>query len=156
MQCGGSEFCPWPREAGHRSCCHKCRKTRGMYHAPYCISRNQNTRSQDAEPGSRDRGEASRILADAASVESRDADAASVDNRNVDAASVETREPANAEASAATGGRCVVCFVSAATHAFVPCGHRCVCEECASIVVFQAYCPICRSWVQSSLRIYLS
>ena len=75
-----------------------------MYHAPYCISRNQNTRSQDAEPGSRDRGEASRILADAASV----------DNRNVDAASVETREPANAEASAATGGRCVVCFVSAA------------------------------------------
>ena len=154
MQCGGNRFCAWPRAAGRKSCCHKCRETSGRKHAFYCIARSQNTRSQDVDSRNRDYSLASRIPANVASVENRDVDVVSVDNGNADAMVLEIDDQANVRAPAATSHKCIICYVSDTTHAFVPCGHRCVCKECASIVVFQAQCPICRSWVQSSLRIY--
>mmetsp|Transcript_42466 Transcript_42466/g.76082 ORF Transcript_42466/g.76082 Transcript_42466/m.76082 type:complete len:228 (+) Transcript_42466:2-685(+) len=51
---------------------------------------------------------------------------------------------------------CVVCLDATQTHAFVPCGHRCVCAECANKVFNQvsATCPICRTAVDQLLRIF--
>ena len=48
---------------------------------------------------------------------------------------------------------CVVCMDAAATHALVPCGHKCVCESCASRL---STCPTCRTPVQAHLRIFNS
>ena len=43
------------------------------------------------------------------------------------------------------GHRCVVCLASERSHAFVPCGHRCVCHLCGvSVVHSERQCPICR------------
>ena len=42
---------------------------------------------------------------------------------------------------------CLVCMAAAATHAFVPCGHQCVCSTCADRVTGSegdGRCPYCR------------
>lgn len=54
------------------------------------------------------------------------------------------------------GDLCVVCLSSTKTHAFLPCGHRCVCAECGSAVADQASaaCPICRILVDHVLQIF--
>ena len=40
---------------------------------------------------------------------------------------------------------CCVCMEARKTHAFVPCGHRCVCEGCADcIMAASKECPVCR------------
>lgn len=51
---------------------------------------------------------------------------------------------------------CVVCLAASKTHAFVPCGHRCVCADCGGAVVEQAAatCPICRAVVEHVLQIF--
>lgn len=51
---------------------------------------------------------------------------------------------------------CVICMSSSKTHAFVPCGHRCVCADCGHAVVEQSLptCPICRSEVERVLQIF--
>eukprot|EP00401_Gymnodinium_catenatum_P025376 CAMPEP_0117546852 /NCGR_PEP_ID=MMETSP0784-20121206/46820_1 /TAXON_ID=39447 /ORGANISM="" /LENGTH=789 /DNA_ID=CAMNT_0005343735 /DNA_START=18 /DNA_END=2387 /DNA_ORIENTATION=- len=53
---------------------------------------------------------------------------------------------------------CVICLSAPKSHAFVPCGHRCVCTSCAADVLGQgsgsATCPICRAIVQNVLQIY--
>lgn len=36
---------------------------------------------------------------------------------------------------------CIVCFEQPKTHAAMPCGHQCVCEQCAAVL---AECPYCR------------
>ena len=46
---------------------------------------------------------------------------------------------------------CVVCLDQKAVMAFMPCGHRCVCEGCAPAL---SECPMCRSPKQSVVRIY--
>lgn len=66
---------------------------------------------------------------------------------------------AGAPSSGGSGGSepvCVVCLAAPKTHAFVPCGHRCVCEDCGSAVVGQdsANCPICRTAVEQLLQIF--
>ena len=48
--------------------------------------------------------------------------------------------------------KCVICIDSERTHAFVPCGHRCVCDLCSRVV--PATCPLCRKPVKSRMRIY--
>lgn len=51
--------------------------------------------------------------------------------------------------------RCVVCLDAAPTHAVVPCGHQCLCGECAEQIMYNAgRCPICRTTAIISLRIY--
>ena len=52
---------------------------------------------------------------------------------------------------------CVVCMDKTRTHSFVPCGHRCVCAECAALVMraAQPLCPNCRTPASSSLQMFL-
>jgi len=47
--------------------------------------------------------------------------------------------------------QCVVCLDAPASHALLPCGHRCVCAGCAETM---STCPICRGGVQGSVRIF--
>lgn len=53
-------------------------------------------------------------------------------------------------------GLCVVCLSSERSHAFVPCGHRCVCKECSLSVMKKSSptCPLCRSDAVSTLHIF--
>jgi len=52
---------------------------------------------------------------------------------------------------------CVICFDDIATHAMVPCGHLALCSGCAAGM--QATdksnrCPMCKSNIQSFMRIW--
>ena len=49
---------------------------------------------------------------------------------------------------------CIVCMDNIATHAFMPCGHLCVCTVCSNIEYNNA-CPICRSKYISICKIYI-
>eukprot|EP00802_Teleaulax_amphioxeia_P012620 Tamp_12663.p1 GENE.Tamp_12663~~Tamp_12663.p1 ORF type:complete len:440 (+),score=20.52 Tamp_12663:266-1585(+) len=64
-----------------------------------------------------------------------------------------------AEASAAAAAQgvgdsrdCVVCLAQPSSMAFLPCGHRCTCEECAPTLEM---CPLCRTTVKQCARIYV-
>ena len=60
-----------------------------------------------------------------------------------------------AGSSVATALTCVVCFHGASEHAIVPCGHKCLCAECASKFKGpNALCPVCRGPVQQTLKIF--
>ena len=50
-----------------------------------------------------------------------------------------------------------VCMDAPASFAFIPCGHRCVCEKCRDSVcaLFDSRCPRCRESFSSTLRIYV-
>ena len=52
---------------------------------------------------------------------------------------------------------CVVCLGSPSTCAFVPCGHQCVCEDCARAVSASAIraCPMCRGDIERFVRVFL-
>ena len=45
--------------------------------------------------------------------------------------------------NAADNSTCVLCGVKQASHAFVPCGHQCVCADCSTEDWLED-CPICR------------
>ena len=48
---------------------------------------------------------------------------------------------------------CVICLGERPTHAFVPCGHRCICSECSKIGLQAGgirTCAVCRAEVESS------
>lgn len=69
-------------------------------------------------------------------------------------------EKATAEAAAATArvAACVVCMDSPRTTVLLPCGHKCVCEACASGIVKgvvapapQGTCPICRTKITGTV-----
>ncbi len=51
---------------------------------------------------------------------------------------------------------CSVCLAAKKTHAFDPCGHRCVCGECARQILASAdpKCPICRTETSRTIRIF--
>ena len=48
---------------------------------------------------------------------------------------------------------CVVCLSSKRTHAFVPCGHMCVCNKCADSIK-NRMCPICRMVSKQIIKIF--
>ena len=48
---------------------------------------------------------------------------------------------------------CTICMNAASTHAFVPCGHRSLCQKCSETVRFDK-CPICREPFEKLLRVY--
>lgn len=53
-------------------------------------------------------------------------------------------------------GSCIVCGDEAKTIAFIPCGHLCCCEECASKVMRRApKCPVCRGTAMDTVQIFL-
>merc|ERR1712137_343909 len=51
---------------------------------------------------------------------------------------------------------CVICLTNVKTHAFVPCGHRCVCQECGDAMFRRppVLCPVCRGPTQCVLQIF--
>lgn len=52
---------------------------------------------------------------------------------------------------------CVVCLTKPKTHAFVPCGHRCVCASCGPNLCREtgASCPVCRAPAQQLLHVFV-
>ena len=48
---------------------------------------------------------------------------------------------------------CVVCITQLRSHIIIPCGHMCLCQECAPLV--QHTCPMCREPVNSTVRVYM-
>jgi len=55
------------------------------------------------------------------------------------------------ESLGAAKTECVVCLSAEPVMALMPCGHRCACAECASLL---SLCPICRCTVQEAKRIF--
>ena len=50
---------------------------------------------------------------------------------------------------------CDVCFDAEKTHVFVPCGHQCTCEACAThIMADTALCPVCREKAVHVMRVF--
>ena len=53
-------------------------------------------------------------------------------------------------------GECCICLDRGKSHAFLPCGHLCVCMDCASFVTaMRGSCPICRRDVQVGVHIFV-
>ncbi len=54
------------------------------------------------------------------------------------------------------GAPCCVCLRARRDHAFLPCGHRCVCGPCGRMVSRREgpRCPMCRARIQSVQQIY--
>merc|ERR1712129_120349 len=46
---------------------------------------------------------------------------------------------------------CVICLDKMRTHCCVPCGHKCLCDECEGI---DGKCPICQTKYYSLIRVY--
>ena len=72
---------------------------------------------------------------------------------------VEAAPESRTSESADAGTSCVVCLSEAPTHAFVPCGHRCVCGDCEGLFASggrRAACPLCRKEVRACIKIFLS
>ena len=51
---------------------------------------------------------------------------------------------------------CVGCMDERKQHAMVPCMHMCVCESCAQrlLEVQTPHCPVCRTPVESTTRVF--
>ena len=50
---------------------------------------------------------------------------------------------------------CIICMEAERTHLFVPCGHRCVCEACAALVMSEnSECPMCRVPAIHIVKVY--
>ena len=50
---------------------------------------------------------------------------------------------------------CIVCEDSPQTHAFVPCGHYCVCKKCGDMTMKQSRaCPLCRGPAVMLMQVY--
>ena len=51
--------------------------------------------------------------------------------------------------------QCIICREATSTHAFVPCGHRCVCKDCTlTLEGSMNQCPICRESYENVIQIY--
>jgi len=52
---------------------------------------------------------------------------------------------------------CIVCMDAAPTHAFIPCGHRCVCLACSETIMSTSprRCPVCRADATMAVLIYV-
>ena len=48
---------------------------------------------------------------------------------------------------------CINCFTSTKSHAAVPCGHQCVCGDCAAHLT---QCPVCRSPAQMWMHVRIA
>ena len=58
---------------------------------------------------------------------------------------------------ALNAGSCIVCMDAPATHAIMPCGHLCLCNDCAKKLLDAGDdCPICRAKIESTQQIYLA
>ena len=48
---------------------------------------------------------------------------------------------------------CVICLTQLRTHAFTPCGHKCVCKDCADKITDKK-CPICRVKSSAVIKVF--
>jgi hypothetical protein len=54
-------------------------------------------------------------------------------------------------------GTCIACMTRPSTHAFVPCGHFCMCEGCSSKSMdMGAHCPMCREPVHLVMKVFFT
>ena len=49
---------------------------------------------------------------------------------------------------------CVICLDQKRTMCLVPCGHLILCEACCTPSIY--HCPVCRRYVESSMKVYLA
>jgi hypothetical protein len=49
---------------------------------------------------------------------------------------------------------CVVCLDEVATHACVPCGHKCLCADDAAVIAPHNKCPLCRAHLTNLIRVF--
>lgn len=82
-----------------------------------------------------------------------------VEESSNDNSSGSARSVKNEEKAVGESGLCDICFDAAKTHAFVPCGHVCLCESCATSPNFSSgpgelKCPICRNHSIMLMKIY--
>jgi uncharacterized membrane-anchored protein len=64
----------------------------------------------------------------------------------------------DADNNATSKGSCSVCLVEAAEVVIQPCGHVCICRDCANTLMehIDNKCPICRSKIKRIQNVYLS
>ena len=78
---------------------------------------------------------------------------------NSSTAATTTTTSSNAASSPATAN-CVICQVAPSSQAIIPCGHCCLCDDCATTLtggpLESQLCPLCRTRIQSCLKIFLS
>ena len=68
---------------------------------------------------------------------------------------VTATEQASTSTSSSTS-TCCVCMAEENTHAFTPCGHKCVCSGCAGVLMSSTCkCPLCNSPSTSTIRIFI-
>jgi hypothetical protein len=63
-------------------------------------------------------------------------------------------EEADTEQADADQALCVVRLDDEKTHAFVPCGHRCVCGRCGEAITDKK-CPVCRQDFIGVYRVFM-
>ena len=69
-------------------------------------------------------------------------------------AAVKRRRPKAVKRVQLPDGECCVCLDKQTTHAFVPCGHLCVCSSCAELLMrVDAKCPYCRARAKETCQI---
>ena len=52
---------------------------------------------------------------------------------------------------------CCMCLSEPKTHLLLPCGHKCVCKDCVTLLSSPgSICPLCRVDVASTVRVYES
>ena len=64
-------------------------------------------------------------------------------------------EAAAGGVSSTVESECVVCMDGENTHMFTPCGHKCVCKECADLIMGgTSECPNCRAKVEGVIKVF--
>lgn len=61
--------------------------------------------------------------------------------------------PAQLVQQSESGSVCVVCLEAPASHALIPCGHRCICAAHVAAVL-QQRCPLCRAHIEMAAEIF--
>jgi hypothetical protein len=74
-------------------------------------------------------------------------------NQTTNAKGIEAQEVRKSQEAEQENNDCVICFDKNKTHAIIPCGHHCVCGECAKILAGNN-CPICRCKVEGAIHIF--
>ena len=60
----------------------------------------------------------------------------------------------DAASTVATALQCVICMTNERTHLLFPCGHKCLCADCAKPHVIKNKCPLCRTAVQGITEVF--
>jgi len=78
--------------------------------------------------------------------------------QEVEAATIKEKEEPQSSSDDLTDNNriCIICCQFEKTHAFVPCGHLCVCENCVEITLETKMCPICRQKTSQAIKVYFS